>query len=177
MWLLLKRACQPQPSSGSVNLFLLSLFMVMPSLVAGAGAILADLCQALLVIASCQGAINGQKSTGEASHAKIAPFPAAGGSWHAWSGVMLCYVYKSKQCALLMSVISIMVCSVRALGNTAASCKLGCLDMLWQTWSDLCRDIMVLTASWWWQQHEGPFFLVFLGEFWAVPVATTKYIR
>lgn len=157
------RACHPQPSSGSVNLFLLNLFMITPSLVAalvrvllllaGAGAIPADLCWTLLVIPSSLGnAINKQKSAGEASHTKIAPFPANAGRCHAWSGMMLCHVYKKEQCALLVSVTSVMVCNIGAPGNTAWSCKLSCLDMLQQTWSDLYRYYgsysFVVAAAW-----------------------------
>lgn len=62
--------------------------------VAGAGAISADLCLGLLVIPSSLGdVINRQKSTGEASHAKIAPFPSAVMPDLAWCSVM--YVRKS----------------------------------------------------------------------------------
>ena len=126
-------------------------------------------CRAPLVIpCSPEDANSRHKSAGEASHAKIAPFPADGGRCCAWSGMVLCYVRKKERCALLASVTPITVCKRRAPGSAAWSRKLSCLHTLRQTWSDLYRDMIVLTASWW-QQPEGLSFLVFLGLFWVGP--------
>lgn len=134
--------------------------------VASAGSA-AELRVLLVVPFSPETAINRQKSIGKTSHDKNAP------SQQMEAAVMpdlarCSIMYVRKGSVPCWCQWPLLWCAIQEHQGTQGLSKLSCLDVLWQTWSDLCRAVTHLTASWW-QQPEGASFLVFLGLFWAGP--------